>query len=72
MLCPFPMQVECPGGRVQQCLVPVATLLNHSAMPHIVRYGSLDAGSGMLHLRMVRWVPTALHDQLGRHATQQS
>lgn len=51
------MQVEFPDGSIQQCLVPVAMLLNHSATPHIVRYGRLDAKCGALQLRMVGWAP---------------
>lgn len=36
-----------PGEGVTPCLVPLATLLNHSsAAPHVVRYGALSHASG--------------------------
>ncbi|KAK9811450.1 hypothetical protein WJX72_004089 [[Myrmecia] bisecta] len=46
----YALQVEFPGGRVLPCLVPLASLLNHSPWPHVVRYGSLCAATNTLDL----------------------
>ena len=48
------MQVQLTDGSLQQCLVPVATMMNHSATAHIVRYGKVDAGTGLLCFRAFR------------------
>ena len=40
-------QVDIPGEGATPCLVPLATLLNHSAAaPHVVRYGALSSPAG--------------------------
>ena len=41
-------QVRLADGHMQQCLVPVACLMNHSPWPHIVRYGHVNPESGRL------------------------
>ena len=51
------VQVDFGDGSIRQCLAPVAALLNHSATPHILRFGRLDPASRMLHLRTLRWAP---------------
>ncbi len=40
------VQVKWPDGSCKECLVPYASLLNHSVRPHIVQYGQLDAQLG--------------------------
>ena len=50
----FLVQVQLTDGSLQQCLVPVATMMNHSATAHIVRYGRVDAGTGLLCFRAFR------------------
>ena len=47
-------QVRLADGRMQQCLVPVACLMNHSPWPHIVRYGHVDSESGRLKFPLLR------------------
>ena len=43
-----------PDGSCQECLVPYASLLNHSPYPHIVQYGQLDPATGMLAFPLFR------------------
>ena len=50
----FMMQVQLTDGKLHQCLVPVATVMNHSAAAHIVRYGKVDAATGLLCFRAFR------------------
>ena len=48
-------QVRLADGHMQQCLVPVACLMNHSPWPHIVRYGHVNPVSGRLDFPLFRW-----------------
>ena len=45
-------QVQYPDGERKPCLVPLASLLNHSPHAHVVRYGRLEGGR--LALRAMR------------------
>ncbi|KAL0018977.1 hypothetical protein WJX79_002006 [Trebouxia sp. C0005] len=44
----YAMKVKWPDGSCKECLVPYASLLNHSVRPHIVQYGQLDATTRQL------------------------
>ena len=48
------VQVKWPDGSCKECLVPYASLLNHSVRPHIVQYGQLDAATGQLCFPLFR------------------
>ena len=56
------MQVRWPSGEQRECLVPIASLLNHSADAHVVRYGSISAVTGRLDMSTAR--PCKAADQL--------
>lgn len=47
-------QVKWPDGSCKECLVPYASLLNHSVRPHIVHYGQLDATARQLCFPLFR------------------
>ena len=42
------LQVENEDGALKQCLVPCASLMNHSLAPHINRWGPLRPGTNSL------------------------
>jgi hypothetical protein len=48
------VQVKWPDGSCKECLVPYASLLNHSVRPHIVQYGQLDATTRQLCFPLFR------------------
>lgn len=50
----YAMKVKWPDGSCKECLVPYASLLNHSVRPHIVQYGQLDAATGQLCFPLFR------------------
>ena len=54
-------QVEWPDQSQQDCLVPFASLMNHSIYPHVVRYSKLDPASHCLQLPLFR--PIAKDEQ---------
>ena len=41
-------------GSSQECLVPYASLVNHSPYPHIIQYGQLDTNTSMLCFPLFR------------------
>lgn len=52
---PCCLQVQWPDGSIRSCLVPFASLLNHScSAPHIVRYSRLDPSDCRLHFTLCR------------------
>lgn len=55
------LQVEWPDQSRQECLVPYASLMNHSIYPHVVRYSKLDPTSQCLNLPLFR--PIAKDEQ---------
>ena len=55
-------QVKCTDGVQRECLVPLASLLNHSADAHIRQYGAVDAATARLELRLGK--PCAAGEQL--------
>ena len=47
--------MQWADGSIRSCLVPYASLLNHSpSAPHIVRYSRLDPSSNSLHFSLFR------------------
>ena len=50
----YVLQVQWPDGSSRECLVPYASLLNHSPYPHIVQYGQLDSSSQELCFPLFR------------------
>ncbi len=48
------VQVKWPDGTCKECLVPYASLLNHSVRPHIVQYGQLDVTTRQLCFPLFR------------------
>ena len=48
-------QVKLSDGGVQQCLVPVACLMNHSPWPHVIQYGHVDPSSRRLNFPLFRY-----------------
>ena len=48
------LQVELQPNRVESCLVPIGSLMNHSNSAHITNYGRLEADSGCLSFRLAR------------------
>ncbi|DBA78746.1 TPA: hypothetical protein ACH3X1_008655 [Trebouxia sp. C0004] len=52
----YAMKVKWPDGSCKECLVPYASLLNHSVWPHIVQYGQLDATTQELCFPLFRSV----------------
>ena len=41
-------------GKIEPCLVPVASLMNHSSNAHIIDFGRLDADAQCLSFRLAR------------------
>ncbi|GMH42506.1 hypothetical protein BSKO_10425 [Bryopsis sp. KO-2023] len=50
----YAMEVEFLDGEIRSCLVPYATLMNHSIYPHVVQYGKIDLATKSLRLRNFR------------------
>ena len=48
------LQVQWPDSSCKDCLVPYASLMNHSIHPHIVRYSRLDSELHQLQFRLFR------------------
>ncbi len=63
-------QVKLLDGRVRQCLVPLACLMNHSPWPHVIRYGQIDPGSRRLKFPVFRYTNQHTYDQLAFAASQ--
>lgn len=59
--CPYLSQVKLPDGSIQPGLVPLASLINHSAAPHIVHFSTVNTKSRALELRSFR--PLRQHEQ---------
>ena len=55
-------QVRFSDGIQRECLVPLASLLNHSGDAHIKQYGTVTASTARLSLRLSR--PCAGGEQL--------
>ena len=54
--------MKCTDGVQRECLVPLASLMNHSASAHIKQYGAISAATACLELRLSR--PCAAGEQL--------
>lgn len=50
----YAMKVKWPDNSSKECLVPFASLLNHSPYPHIVQYGQIDAETRQLRFPLFR------------------
>lgn len=61
VLLPCLSQVKLPDGSIQPALVPLASLINHSAAPHIVHFSTVNPKSRALELRSFR--PLHQHEQ---------
>lgn len=59
---PCHVQVSFPDGQVRPCLAPVASLINHGACPHIVRFSTVEPSSNYLQLHTFR--PAAAGEQV--------
>lgn len=57
----YAIQVKLPDSSIQPALVPLASLINHSAAPHIVHFSTVNPKSRALELRSFR--PLRQHEQ---------
>jgi len=55
-------QVKFPDGAIKPALVPLASLINHSAYPHVVHFSTVNPKTRCLELRSFR--PVSQHQEV--------